>query len=312
VSGTSTSDSIGSAFNEVDSASKMLQQQFGLSRRASDDITVSWFLNGDAGLGVKGERGSVKGTLGLKGGRNQTWTDSDIGIASEDRSRITGALRQLSDSRNWSSTREGFLRETSSSSEALVSSSAAGITTSITEAQSYTLEARRAEEIASRLENQASWYESANAAGSLNLSQAYREWGMAEIDANRDYYGPVRFDDIDFQMSAAGQQLQARFVESYAERLNAEIADDLTLPSSRPVARPSVGSAGAVRGSVRLGGVSGSLSGPGSDPEDIAREVDRVQDRGSDRVGTVKSYLDGKTRDAKGASAEAADDVKEW
>jgi len=26
----------------------------------------------------------------------------------------------------------------------------------------------------------------------------------------------------------------------------------------------------------------------------------------------VKGYLDGKTRDAKGASAEAADDVKEW
>ena len=85
VSGVSTSDSIGSAFSEVDNASKTLQQQFGLSRRAADDITVSWFLNGDAGLGVKGERGSVKGTLGLKGGRNQTWTDSDIGIASEDR-----------------------------------------------------------------------------------------------------------------------------------------------------------------------------------------------------------------------------------
>ena len=29
-------------------------------------------------------------------------------------------------------------------------------------------------------------------------------------------------------------------------------------------------------------------------------------------AGSVKGYLDGKTRDAKGASAEAADDVKEW
>jgi conjugal transfer mating pair stabilization protein TraG len=312
VSGTSTSDSIGSAFSEVDNASKTLQQQFGLSRRASDDITVSWFLNGNAGIEGKGERKGTKGTLGLRGGRNQSWTDSDIGIASEDRSRITGALRQLSDSRNWSSTREGFLRETSSSSEALVSSNAAGITTSLTEAQSYTLEARRSEEIASRLENQASWYESANAAGSLNLSQAYREWGMAEIDSNRDYYGQVRFDDIDFQMSARGQQLQARFVESYAERLNDEIADDLVLPASQPVARPSVTSPGSVRGSVRIGGVPGSLSGPGSEREDIAGEVDRAQRLGNQRIGTVKSYVDGKTRDAKGASAEAADDVKEW
>ena len=206
----------------------------------------------------------------------------------------------------------GFLRETSSSSEALVSSSSAGISTSITEAQSYTREARRAEEIASRLENQASWYESANAAGTLNLSQAYREWGMAEIEANRDYYGPVRFDDIDFQMSARGQQLQARFVEGYADRLNDEISGDLVLPASASIARPSVSSAESVRGSVRLSGVPGSLNAPSSEREDIARDVDRVQQQGDRRIGTVKGYLDGKTRDAKGASAEAADDVKEW
>lgn len=312
VSGTSTSDSIGSAFSEVDNASKTLQQQFGLSRRAADDITVSWFLNGDGALGLKGEKGAGSASIGVKGGRNQSWTDSDIGIASEDRSRIMGALRQISDSRSWSSTREGFLRETSSSSEALVSSSSAGISTSITEAQSYTREARRAEEIASRLENQASWYESANAAGTLNLSQAYREWGMAEIEANRDYYGPVRFDDIDFQMSARGQQLQARFVEGYADQLNAEILGDLVLPPSAPVARPSVSSAESVRGSVRLGGVPASLNAPSSEREDIARDVDRVQQQGDRRIGTVKGYLDGKTRDAKGASAEAADDVKEW
>ena len=204
------------------------------------------------------------------------------------------------------------MRETSSSSEALVSSSSAGITTSITEAQSYTREARRAEEIASRLENQASWYESANAAGTLNLSQVYREWGMAEIEANRDYYGPVRFDDIDFQMSARGQQLQARFVEGYADQLNAEILGDLVLPPSAPVARPSVSSAESVRGSVRLGGVPASLSTPSSERENIARDVDRVQRRGEQSIGSVKGYLDGKTRDAKGASADAADDVKEW
>jgi conjugal transfer mating pair stabilization protein TraG len=111
VSGTSSSDSIGTAFSEIDNASRTLQQQFGLSRRAADDITVSWFLNGDAGLGLKGERGAGSATLGVRGGRNQSWTDSDIGIASEDRSRLLGALRQISESQNWSTTREGFLRE---------------------------------------------------------------------------------------------------------------------------------------------------------------------------------------------------------
>ena len=312
VSGTGTSDSIGTAFSEVDNASRGLQQQFGLSRRASDDITVSWFLNGEASAGVGGKVGPVQ--LGAKatGGRNQSWTDSDIGIASEDRSRILGSLRQLSDSRNWSSTREGFLRETSSSSEAQVSSSAAGLTTSLTEAQSYTVEARRSEELASRLENQASWYEGNNAAGSLNLSQSYREWGMAEIEGNRDYYGSARFDDIDFQMSSRGQQLQARFVESYADQLHEEIAGDLTLPEAPAVQRPKVGNAGDVRGSVSLGGAGGSLPSTPSEREDIGGEVRRVQDQGGSRVGNVKSYLDRRTNDARGASADAADDVKEW
>jgi len=263
-------------------------------------------------LGLKGDKGSVQGSAGLRGGRNQSWTDSDIGIASEDRSRMVGALRQIAESENWSTTREGFLRETSSSSEALVSSSAAGLTTSLTEAQSYTVEARRAEELASRLENQASWYESATAAGSLNLSQAYREWGMAEIEANRDYYGPVHFDDIGFQMSAQGQQLQARFVESYADRLHGEIADELVLPPHAPVSRPSVSSAGDVLGSVKLGGPPGALSASSDVREDVQREVARVQERGEQRVDRVTDYLEGRTRDARGASAEAADDVKEW
>jgi len=146
VSGTSTNDSIGRTFSELDNASNTLQQQFGLSRRASDDISVSWFLNGDAGVGAKAEGDVFSGSGGIKGGRNQSWTDSDIGIASEDRSRIESALSQISESYNWSSSREGFFRETSSSSEALVSSSAAGVTTSLTEANSYTVEARRAEE----------------------------------------------------------------------------------------------------------------------------------------------------------------------
>jgi len=312
VSGTSTSDSIGAAFSEVDNASRTLQQQFGLSRRASDDITVSWFLNGDAGIGLKGERGPVQASAGLRGGRNQTWTDSDIGIASEDRGRIMGTLRQLSDSRNWSNTREGFLRETSSSSVSQVSTSSSGLSRSLTEAESYTREARRAEEVASRLENQAGWYEANSAAGTLNLSQAYREWGMAEMEASRDYYGPVRFDDIEFQMSARGQQLQSRFVESYADRLQDDIEVDLSLPDFAPVSRPGIGSAGQVRARGAVGSAGGPSMPNAPDRSDITDEVERVRQQGRGRIGTVRGYLDRQTQGATGASEEAADDVKEW
>jgi conjugal transfer mating pair stabilization protein TraG len=312
VSGVGTNDSIGTAFSEVDNASRTLQQQFGLSRRASDDITVSWFLNGEVNGGAGANVGVAQVGAKARGGRNQSWTDSDIGIASEDRGRIMGTLRQLSDSRNWSNTREGFLRETSSSSVSQVSTRSSGLSRSLTEAESYTREARRAEEMASRLENQASWYEANSAAGSLNLSQAYREWGMAEIESNRDYYGPVRFDDIEFQMSARGQQLQSRFVESYADRMQDDIEADLSLPDFAPVSRPGIGSAGQVRARGAVGSASGPSMPNAPDRSDITDEVERVRQQGRGRIGTVRGYLDRQTQGATGASEEAADEVKEW
>jgi len=312
VSGVGTNDSIGTAFSEVDNASRTLQQQFGLSRRASDDITVSWFLNGEVNGGAGANVGVAQVGAKARGGRNQSWTDSDIGIASEDRGRIMGTLRQLSDSRNWSNTREGFLRQTSSSSVSQVSTSSSGLSRSLTEAESYTREARRAEEMASRLENQASWYEANSAAGSLNLSQAYREWGMAEIESNRDYYGPVRFDDIEFQMSARGQQLQSRFVESYADRLQDDIEADLSLPDFAAVSRPGIGSAGQVRARGAVGSAGGPSMPDAPDRSDITDEVERVRQQGRGRIGTVRGYLDRQTQGATGASEEAADEVKEW
>lgn len=232
-SGTSNSDSIQTAFSEVDQASTNLQRQFGLSRRAADDITVSWFLSGEAGASAGLTNGVASAKIGAKGGRNQSWTDSDVGIASEDRSRIFGSLSQMSDSRNWSSARDEFVRSVSTSSSSSTSTTASGLNASLTEAQSYTVEARRAEELANRLESQASFFEGDSAAGNLNLSQAYRDWGLAEIEGNRDFYGPVRFDDVSFQLSPEGQALQAKFIESYAEQLRDGIDDRLVLTTGQ-------------------------------------------------------------------------------
>jgi conjugal transfer mating pair stabilization protein TraG len=248
---------------------------------------------------------------GLKGGRNQAWTDSDIGIASEDRSRIMGSLQQMSDSRNWSSTRDEFVRSVSTSSSSSISTTATGMNTSLTEAQSYTREARRAEELANRLETQASFFEGNSAAGSLNLSQAYREWGLVEIERNRDFYGSVRFDDTAFQLSAEGQALQAKFVESYAEQLRDGIEDRLVLAPGQAVSRLNISGADAVRGRASVGGSVPSAA-PQTDSGGIRDEVERVQAVGRQRVGEARERLDGVTRNARGASAEAADDVKEW
>ena len=104
----------------------------------------------------------------------------------------------------------------------------------------------------------------------------------------------------------------SRFVESFAEGLNDEIASELVLPDAAPVARPNVGSASGVRGSVRLGGVPSSLADPSSGREEMAQDVNRRQNQGSLSIEQRRRTLDRTTRDARGASAEAADDVKEW
>ncbi|UXC92190.1 conjugal transfer protein TraG N-terminal domain-containing protein [Sphingobium sp. RSMS] len=309
--GTSNSDSIQTAFSEVDQASTSLQRQFGLSRRAADDISTAWFLGGEAGAKAGISNGVLSGSIGAKGGGTRTWTDSDIGIASEDRSRIFGSLSQMSDSRNWSSTRDGFMRSVSTSSSSSISSTASGMNASLTEAQSYTMEARRAEELANRLESQASFFEGNSAAGSLNLSQAYREWGLAEIESNRDFYGNARFDDVSFQLSPEGQAMQAKFIESYAEELRDGIEDRLVLAPGQSVSRPSISGAGPVRRNAQTGG-SGSGSVPQVGAGDLHEEVQRAQASGRQRISGSRGRLDAITKGAQGASAEAADDVKEW
>lgn len=309
--GTSNSDSIQTAFSEVDQASTSLQRQFGLSRRAADDISTAWFLGGEAGAKAGISNGVLSGSVGAKGGGTRTWTDSDIGIASEDRSRIFGSLSQMSDSRNWSSTRDGFVRSVSTSSSSSISSTASGMSASLTEAQSYSREARRAEELANRLESQASFFEGNSAAGSLNLSQAYREWGLTEIESNRDFYGNARFDDVNFQLSPEGQALQAKFIESYAEQLRDGIDDRLVLAPGLPVSRPAISSAGSVRGRAQTGG-GGSGSVPRVGGGDLREEVQRAQAAGRQKITGSRGRLDAITKGAQGASAEAADDVKEW
>jgi len=309
--GTSNSDSIQTAFSEVDQASTSLQRQFGLSRRAADDISTAWFLGGEAGAKAGISNGVASANVGLKGGGTRTWTDSDIGIASEDRSRIFGSLSQMSDSRNWSSTRDGFVRSVSTSSSSSISSTANGMNASLTEAQSFTIEARRSEELANRLESQASFFEGNSAAGSLNVSQAYREWGLAEIESNRDFYGNARFDDVTFQLSPEGQALQAKFIESYAEQLRDGIDDRLVLTPGLPVSRPAISSADSVRGRAHTGG-GGSGSVPRVGADGLHEEVQRAQAAGRQKITGSRGRLDAITKGAQGASAEAADDVKEW
>ncbi|MDN8991430.1 hypothetical protein Q0P26_13795, partial [Staphylococcus aureus] len=83
---------------------------------------------------------------------------------------------------------------------------------------------------------------------------AYREWGLVEIERNRDFYGNVRFDDLTFQLSPESQALQGKFIESYAEQLRDGIEDRLVLTPGQPISPPSVTGPGSVRARAQIGG----------------------------------------------------------
>jgi conjugal transfer mating pair stabilization protein TraG len=310
--GTSTSDSIQSAFSEVDQASTSLQRRFGLSRRAAEDMSIAWFLNGEASAGLGRAFGPASVGVGGKGGRNQSWTTNDSSVASEERDRIASALRQMSDSRNWTSSRDGFVRDVSTTTSSQVRSAANGLSTSITETRSASAESRRAEETSHRLENQASYFAGTSAAGNLNLSQAYREWGMAEIETNRDYYGNARFDDTGFQLSTKGQALQRKFIESYADRIKAGVEDQLKLKPSEPfVSRsysngPTAPQLGTVTPAHQLIAKDAPTAGS------IHDEVAEQQRSGSMRIASEQSVLANLSNDATGASATNAKKPKKW
>jgi len=105
--------------------------------------------------------------------------------------------------------------------------------------------------------------------------------------------------------------LQAKFIESYAEQLRDGIDDRLVLVPGQPVSRPAVSGAGSVRGRAQTGGGdSGSV--PRVGVGDVQEDVQRAQAAGRQKITDSRGRLDAITKGAQGASAEAADDVKEW
>jgi conjugal transfer mating pair stabilization protein TraG len=183
--------------------------------------------------------------------------------------------------------------------------------TSLTEAQSYTVEARRAEELANRLESQASFFEDHSTAGSLNLSQAYRDWGLAEIESNRDFYGSARFDDATFQLGAKGQALQVRFIESYAAELREGMKDRLILEKGQRAPHSGAAMPGAIP--ERSGAVTQRRGSAAAEPgAGLKSEVDQARSEGRRKLDAARRDLERVTDPARGASGEAADAVKEW
>lgn len=113
-----------------------------------------------------------------------------------------------------------------------------------------------------------------------------------------------------FQLSLKGQKLQARFVETYAERLHGQIEGDLRLPEFAPVTHLVVsGTTGRARDAHGRGTVAVV---PKVDPSAISEEVRAAQTIGKAGIRQSRGNLETASCSDKGASEEAADEVKKW
>jgi conjugal transfer mating pair stabilization protein TraG len=155
------------------------------------------------------------------------------------------------------------------------------------------------------------WHRKRARTASLNLSQAYRDWGLAEIESNRDFYGSARFDDMTFQLSSDGQALQSRFVAQYAEALQKGISAGIALHDGPLVSRSISSSEQTVRELATIGGAV-STSPNQAPAEQISEEVASARMEGRSKIESNRRTLEELTRGANGASAQSADAIKDW
>ena len=281
---------ISSSFSEVDQASRMLQNRFGIRREVADSIATEKFVNGQATVtaGVGGNWGIAEASAkaSATAGIGKRWNSSDVASVTRDADRIDGALEQWSTSRGWSNNRDAFSRSVSTSSRSDVSSQASGISSSVTNAETQSREARRYFETASRLESRWSLSDGRSVAGSLNTTDAFLDFARAEIASTPLVYR--HFDPAnaaDWHSSdpdVAGER--ALLVTRYIERAGSLIREDaerqLHGPTSEGIISPAV--------------APGMTSSDASHPERLGRAVTppQPQRRDNEIRGEVSSRLD--------------------
>ena len=277
---------ITSSFNEVDQASQMLQNRFGLRREVADSIATEKFVNGQGTVtvGAGGNWGiaEVSARVSATAGIGKRWNASDVASVSRDADRIDGALQQWSTNRNWSNNRDTFDRSVSTSSRADVSSQASGVSTSATNAQSQSREARKYFETASRLESRWSVSDGHGVSGSLNSTDAFLDFARAEIASTPLVYR--RFDPAsatdwhssDPEVAAERSMLVGRYIERTGALIRADAEQHLREPTSNGIEVPA-----PERSAPKLVGRSSSilatsLSSPATRSADssVAAEVD--------------------------------------
>lgn len=298
----------------------MLQSRFGLRAEVADAIAVEKFVSGSvegsAGVGVNfgvaRGGGSVNGSVGAA----RRWTDSDVAAISRDESRIQDAMESWSNNRGWTQNRDTFQRSTSTSSRSDVASRAEGISASVTDAQSFSREARRFYEQADRSEKRWPIRDDHGVSGSLNTSDAFLAFARAAITNTPLVYG--HFDPADAQdwqssdpeIATERSLLLSKYVERVGSEMRAEIKQHLGQPDATGLSAPRAPTESAVRaGAIHVGGPTGLESAPGrtlvQEARAIRDEAIEKQRRGGALIEQRRAARD---RELKRASGDLTSD----
>lgn len=224
---------ISEGFNEVNRASEMLQNRFGLRAEVADTIATEKFLTGtigvDGGVGGSIGIGRLGASIGVTGGASKRWSATDVAAVSKDSSRIAEALASWSSDRGWTHSRDSFERSAETTSRSDVASRTSGKSFSATRAQTESAEARRYFEDAHRIEQRWSTSSSQSVSGVLNASDEFLQFARQEIATTPLVY--KRFDpasatdwsSTDVETSGERDLLVQRFVEHVGERIRSEV-----------------------------------------------------------------------------------------
>lgn len=247
---------ITSSFNNVSQASKMLQSRFGLRAEVADTIATEKFVAGsisaNGGVGALFGVAKVGASASGSGGVSRRWADSDVASVSRDAAQIDDALESWSTNLGWSKNRESFDRSSVMTSRSDMSSKAAGITSSVAQAQNYSREARHFYEAANRIEMRWSMQDSHGVAGALNTSDSFLAFARAEMAATPLVYklfDPAKATDWstrDPQIALERDMLISRYIEFVESEMRAEVQEQLIAPSPAGLRSPGKGSAAAM------------------------------------------------------------------
>jgi conjugal transfer mating pair stabilization protein TraG len=320
---------ITSSFNEVNQASKMLQSRFGLRAEVADTIATEKFLSGSAGLnvGVGGKLGASSGGLtgGGSGGISKRWTKNDMATMSRDGNRIADALNQWSSTRGWAHNQDTFTRSVATTSDYSVASRASGLSSSVTNAQAFSREARHFYEEATRLERSWSVRDGDGVITALNTSDAFLAFARAEIAATPLVYRSFdpanarHWSTNDPQLAAERDLLTSRYVSTAGAKMREEMEQRLVQPSSAGIVEPTDGksiafqpTAPASNGVSNTDNATLATAPISTRAAQIRRDVAIKQTRG---VSTIAENLRGLDRDTNAADTptrEGAGRARDW